>query len=263
MSDNFDYRQWMLDNRMGPYSKDTLKKGNLNESIEEEAIEEAPVPPAPEDVYDSTEEDEYDRGWDLAGPQIKSAIDNLRSSGYGDEDIMNFFRTALENYDQAFSGFSTGEDSEEEQGVMESGFAEETNEAYRGYHVNRKSPVPGRPGLYQDDEGNYFNSRGQDTDSEGNVISDRGSSGSYPKPRSAGEQEYDRLDRQFRISGLIPKTKNANHFVNAVNKFFRNKAEKMNTTPYQMSPSTIAYAKQEYERYSKKDSSTPPPPANP
>lgn len=113
MSDNFDYRQWMLDNRMGPYSKDPLKKGKLNESIEEEAIEEAPMPPAPEDVYDSSEEDEYDRGWDLAGPQIKSAIDNLRSSGYGDEDIMNFFRTALENYDQAFSGFN------EEQGIEE------------------------------------------------------------------------------------------------------------------------------------------------
>jgi hypothetical protein len=88
---------------------------------------------------------------------------------------MNFFRTALENYDQAFSGFSTGEDSEEEQGVMESGYPEETNEADRGYHVNRKSPVPGRPGLYQDDEHNYFNSRGEQTDSEGNVIRDKGS----------------------------------------------------------------------------------------
>lgn len=259
MSESFDFNQWIRDNKTGPYSKDSFSKKHMlresdemkEERMEEEGdtMEEAPVPPSPENIYEpDSEQDYYDRAMDLAGMQIKSAIDALMQDGFDKEEIEELLprlaMTLVMDYDTAFSGMDENE----------------VSEAYGSYHVNRKYPTK-IPGIYQDDEGNYFNSRGQDTDSEGNVIDDGGYSA--PRPRSAGEQEYDRLDRQFRISGLIPKTKNANHFVNAVNKFFRNRAEKMNTTPYQMSPSTIAYAKQEYERKSKKDSPTPPPPTNP
>lgn len=256
MSESFNFNEWIRNNKMGPYSKDSFsRKGMLKESEghieEDDTMEEAPVPPSPENIYEpDSEQDYYDRAMGLAGMQIKDAIDALMQDGFEKEEIEELLprlaMTLIMDYDTAFSGMDEGE----------------VSEAYGSFHVNRKYPT-NIPGVYQDDEGNYFNSKGQDTDSEGNVIDDEGSSRYAPRPRSAGEQEYDRLDRQFRISGLIPKTKNANHFVNAVNKFFRNRAEKMNTTPYQMSPSTIAYAKQEYERKSKKDSPAPPPPANP
>jgi len=49
-----------------------------------------------------SESEFYDRIWGLAGDQIKSVIDSLRSDGFEDEDIKNAFMTAVDQYDQVF-----------------------------------------------------------------------------------------------------------------------------------------------------------------
>ncbi len=82
--ENFDFKSWITENKVGPYSK--MGKSALNENIEE-----APVPPAPENIYSSeespSEQEYFDRAWGLAGKQLKDAIDILRQDGFEDEEI--------------------------------------------------------------------------------------------------------------------------------------------------------------------------------
>lgn len=107
MSNNFEFLDWIRDNRVGPYSKDSSGKKMLNESVEE-AMD--LTPPSPENIYEpeesQSEQDFYDRAWGLAGTQIKQVIDDLRGDGFEDDEIMDIFRTSVEMYDQAFSGMS-------------------------------------------------------------------------------------------------------------------------------------------------------------
>ena len=96
MSDNFDFRQWMHDNRMGPYSKDPIKgKSNLNESMHDAPVEEAPVPPSPENIYDTQDDQEYDfadRFMGLGGNQVISLVKDLMQDGFDLEDIFDAIR---------------------------------------------------------------------------------------------------------------------------------------------------------------------------
>lgn len=233
MSSNFDYSNWIRENKVGPYSKDSSAKRKLNESyeegiVEDESIEEAPIPPSPENIYEPEhEQDVYDRAWGLVGMQIKQVIDDLRADGFEDGEIKDIMFTAVDMYDQAFSGMDEGE----------------VSEAYGSYHVNRKYPTD-IPGIYQDDEGNYFNSKGQDTDSRGNVISYGGSSGSYPKPRTSGEIEAERAGLDIFLNTLVKsgKVNSFNHALNIINKARTNKGLS------KVKPSVEEFLKQHYSR---------------
>lgn len=120
MSESFDFNEWIRNNKTGPYSKDSFsRKGMLKESEghieEDDTIEEAPAPPSPENVYEpDSEQDYYDRAMDLAGMQIKSAIDALMQDGFDKEEIEELLprlaMTLVMDYDTAFSGMDEGEE---------------------------------------------------------------------------------------------------------------------------------------------------------
>ncbi len=110
--ENFDYKKWISENKVGPYSK--MGKTTLTEQDIK--------PPAPENIYNNEPENDfddsesndaesqmefYDRAWGLAGSQIKDAIDTLRQDGFEDEEIMDVLRTSVDLYDQAFGVMET------------------------------------------------------------------------------------------------------------------------------------------------------------
>lgn len=81
---------------------------------EDDTVEEAMdlTPPSPEKIYEpeESEQDLYDRASDVGGMAAKRLIDAMRADGFDDEDIVNFVRTILMDYDVAFSGIDEAMD---------------------------------------------------------------------------------------------------------------------------------------------------------
>ena len=111
---DFDIAKYLREHQLGSY-------GILNHYVDLKPLKEVEVPyegadPKLTGMGDGDEFDQaqtvsemqdsesefYDRIWGLAGDQIKSVIDSLRSDGFEDEDIKNAFMTAVDQYDQVF-----------------------------------------------------------------------------------------------------------------------------------------------------------------
>jgi hypothetical protein len=113
MSDNFNFNQWIAENRVGPYAKDgsASKKSMINENVNtpnpptdyggkpsipglgpivdmEESMDEAPIPPSKDNIYEpSQERQDFQRFMGLGGDRVISGIQSLIDDGYEFDDI--------------------------------------------------------------------------------------------------------------------------------------------------------------------------------
>lgn len=89
MQDNFNFKSWIMENKTGPYSKDTANydKKQINESVEEAMNL---TPPSPENIYEPDYGmDQQERFLGLGGDRVISGIEFLMDDGFDLEEIID------------------------------------------------------------------------------------------------------------------------------------------------------------------------------